>query len=93
MPPFRRTRLAPERSGERLIDPPVHASAAAPADSIETLVDNNRLLRTAFDTRIGDLKLWELVAATQGRFGLTLHVDAPAASTYLAVAGHRPDGG
>jgi hypothetical protein len=29
----------------------------------------------------------ELVAATQGRFGLTLHVDAPAASTYLAVAG------
>ena len=65
MPPFRRTRLAPERSGDRLIDPPVHASAAAPADSIETLVDNNRLLRSAFDTRIGDLKLWELVAATR----------------------------
>ncbi len=29
----------------------------------------------------------ELVAATQGRFGLTLHVDAPASATYLAVAG------
>ncbi len=65
MPPFRRTRTAPERSGERLIDPPVLASAAAPADSIETLIDNNRLLRAAFDTRIGDLKLWELVAATR----------------------------
>jgi hypothetical protein len=43
----------------------VQPSAAAPADSIETLVDNNRLLRAAFDTRIGDLKLWELVAATR----------------------------
>lgn len=29
----------------------------------------------------------ELVAATRGRFGLTLHVDAPASATYLAVAG------
>ncbi|MFM8436810.1 MAG: hypothetical protein ACKOBP_16030 [Planctomycetia bacterium] len=65
MPPFRRTPHAPERSGARLIEPPVQPSAAAPADSIETLVDNNRLLRAAFDTRIGDLKLWELVAATR----------------------------
>ncbi len=29
----------------------------------------------------------ELVAATQGRFGLTLHVEEPASATYLAVAG------
>ena len=65
MPPFRRTLHAPEQSGARLIEPPVHASPAAPADSIETLVDNNRLLRAAFDTRIGDLALWELVAATR----------------------------
>jgi len=65
MPPFRRTPHAPERSGARLIEPPVQPSAAAPANSIETLVDNNRLLRAAFDTRIGDLKLWELVAATR----------------------------
>ena len=65
MPPSRRTRTAPERSGERLFEPPVQASATSPAGSIETLVDNNRLLRAAFDTRIGDLRLWELVAATR----------------------------
>jgi hypothetical protein len=65
MPPFRRTRKAPPDSGAQLIDPPVRPTAAAPGDSIETLVDNNRLLRAAFDTRIGDLKLWELVAATR----------------------------
>ena len=40
-------------------------TAAAPADSIDTLLDNNRLLRAAFDTRIGDMRLWELVAATR----------------------------
>jgi len=43
----------------------VHAAPERPADSIETLVDNNRLLRAAFDTRIGDLRMWELVAATR----------------------------
>lgn len=48
-----------------MIDPPVVPSAEAPADSIETLIDNNRLLRAAFNTRIGDLRLWELVAATR----------------------------
>jgi hypothetical protein len=40
-------------------------TADAPADAIETLLDNNRLLRAAFDTRIGDMRLWELVAATR----------------------------
>jgi hypothetical protein len=33
--------------------------------SIEALVDNNRLLRAALDARIGDMRLWELVAATR----------------------------
>ncbi|MCE9631982.1 MAG: hypothetical protein K8S94_14865 [Planctomycetia bacterium] len=33
--------------------------------SIEALVDNNRLLRAALDVRIGDMRLWELVAATR----------------------------
>ncbi|RLS34117.1 MAG: hypothetical protein DWH79_05160 [Planctomycetota bacterium] len=56
---------APTASGGRLIHPPVQATPEAPADSIETLLDNNRLLRAAFDTRIGDLRLWELVAATR----------------------------
>lgn len=65
MPPFRRTHKAPEASGSRLIDPPVWPPDEPPANSIETLVDNNRLLRSAFDTRIGDLRLWELVAATR----------------------------
>ena len=63
--PFRSSHTAPEQSGGRLIDPPVVPSAEAPADSIETLIDNNRLLRAAFNTRIGDLRLWELVAATR----------------------------
>lgn len=63
--PFRSSHTAPEQSGGRLIDPPVVPSADAPADSIETLIDNNRLLRAAFNTRIGDLRLWELVAATR----------------------------
>jgi len=57
MPPLRHTHRAPAESGGRLIDPPVGA--------IEPLLDNNRLLRAAFDTRIGDLKFWELVAATR----------------------------
>ncbi|NCX98604.1 MAG: hypothetical protein EBX35_08520, partial [Planctomycetia bacterium] len=33
--------------------------------SIEALVDNNRLLRSALDLRIGDMRLHELVAATR----------------------------
>ena len=65
MPPFRRIHKAPEPSGSRLIDPPIQPSVDAPVGSIEALVDNNRLLRAAFDTRIGDLKLWELIAATR----------------------------
>jgi hypothetical protein len=65
-PPFhRRVHAPPSESGTRIVDPPLVATPDAPATSIETLVDNNRLLRAAFDTRIGDLKLWELVAATR----------------------------
>lgn len=64
-PPRRRVHTPPQASGERLLDPPLEASADSAGPSIEALVDNNRLLRAAFDTRIGDLKLWELVAATR----------------------------
>jgi len=65
-PPFRRrVHVPPQVSGARLIDPPIEATTDAPATSIETLVDNNRLLRASFDKRIGDFKLWELVAATR----------------------------
>ena len=65
-PPSRRHAHAPPaESGERLLDPPLDAEAAGTGRSIEALVDNNRLLRAAFDTRIGDLRLWELVAATR----------------------------
>ena len=64
-PSRRRVHAPPQESGARLLDPPLEPTADAPAQSIETLVDNNRLLRAAFDTRIGDLKLWELVAATR----------------------------
>lgn len=104
MPPSRRTPKPPDRSGERLVDPPVHATAADPADSIETLVDNNRLLRAAFDTRIGDLKLWELVAATRRE---VLTVAAEYTQSYrdatrpadmadwiqrpIVMGGHQPD--
>lgn len=62
--PPRRFR-APEASGERLLHPPLAATAEAPADCIDTLLDNNRLLRAAFDTRVADLRLWELIAATR----------------------------
>ena len=65
MPAFRRLQKPPTASGGRLIDPPIAPSPDAPAASIETLVDNNRLLRAAFSTRIGDMKLWELIAATR----------------------------
>ena len=65
-PPSRRRALAPpSESGGRLLDPPLDESPDGTGRSIEALVDNNRLLRAAFDTRIGDLKLWELVAATR----------------------------
>jgi len=56
---------APSASGGRLLRPPVEPANDAPADCIETLLDNNRLLRAAFDTRIGDMRLWELIAATR----------------------------
>ncbi len=56
---------APNASGARLLRPPVEPATDAPADCIETLLDNNRLLRAAFDTRIGDMRLWELIAATR----------------------------
>jgi hypothetical protein len=104
MPPFRRTHTAPEESGARLIDPPVESADDAPAASIETLVDNNRLLRAAFDTRIGDLRLWELVAATRRE---VLTVAAEYTSSYrdidrpgdmadwiarpIVMGGHQPE--
>jgi hypothetical protein len=84
MPPLRRSHHAPDASGGRLLDPPVR-----PVDggsSIEPLVDNNRLLRAAFDTRIGDMRLWELVAATRRE---VLTVAAEYTGHYRDV--HRPD--
>ena len=86
MPPFRRTHRAPDVSGERLIDPPVRSAADDSGGSIEALVDNNRLLRAAFDTRIGDLKLWELVAATRRE---VLTVAAEYTRSYRDIV--RPD--
>ena len=76
--------MAPDASGGRLVDPPVTAEPGR--GSIEALVDNNRLLRTAFDTRIGDLRLWELVAATRRE---VLTVAAEYTGSYRDV--HRPD--
>ena len=64
-PTYQRKHQPPAVSGERLFDPPAVATPANPAFAIDQLVDNNRLLRAAFDTRVGDLKLWELVAATR----------------------------
>jgi len=63
MPPSRRFHTPPEPSGAILLDPPVQPSPGT--GSIEALVDNNRLLRAALDARIGDMRLWELVAATR----------------------------
>ena len=65
MPIPRTAHRAPEANGARLIDPPVVPAANGAPASIQALVDNNRLLRAAFDTRIGDLRLWELIAATR----------------------------
>ena len=81
-PSRRRVHEPPPESGGRLLDPPLEAASEAPAVSIESLVDNNRLLRAAFDTRIGDLKLWELVAATRREL---LTVAAEYTSSYRDV--------
>jgi hypothetical protein len=86
MPPFRRTHRAPDASGARLLDPPAQPAADGSGASIEALVDNNRLLRAAFDTRIGDLKLWELVAATRRE---VLTVAAEYSRSYRDIV--RPD--
>jgi len=104
MPPFRRTHRAPANSGGRLVDPPVVAAEDGGGGSIEALVDNNRLLRAAFDTRIGDLKLWELVAATRrevltvateytGSYRDVIRPDDVAdwISRPLVVGGHQPE--
>ena len=84
MPHPRRPHHAPEASGGRLLDPPVRSAEGGA--TIETLVDNNRLLRAAFDTRIGDMRLWELVAATRRE---VLTVAAEYTGHYRDV--HRPD--
>jgi hypothetical protein len=104
-PPSRRpVHAPPHESGARLLDPPVEPTPDAPARCVESLVDNNRLLRAAFDTRIGDLKLWELVAATR-REVLTVateytasyrDVDRPAdvadwIARPLVMGGHQPE--
>ncbi|MFM8704386.1 MAG: hypothetical protein ACKOHG_11095, partial [Planctomycetia bacterium] len=79
-------------------------AADATGRSIEALVDNNRLLRAGFDTRIGDMKLWELVAATR-REVLTVateytasyrEVDRPVdvadwIARPLVMGGHQPE--
>lgn len=83
MPPSRRSHRAPEESGGRLLDPPV---APTVGGSIEDLVDNNRLLRAAFGTRVGDLRLWELVAAARRE---VLTVAAEYTGSYRDVV--RPD--
>ena len=59
----RRIHEPPEPSGGRLVEPPIVPSPCT--GSIQALVDNNRLLRAALDVRIGDMRLWELVAATR----------------------------
>jgi hypothetical protein len=83
MPAPRHSLRAPAESGGRLVDPPV---VAAGGGSIDALVDNNRLLRAAFGTRIGDLRLWELVAATRRE---VLTVAAEYTGSYRDVV--RPD--
>jgi hypothetical protein len=63
MPARRRVHEPPEPSGARLVEPPIVPGPGT--GSIEALVDNNRLLRSALDLRIGDMRLHELVAATR----------------------------
>ncbi len=77
---------------------------AAGRGSIEALVDNNRLLRAALDVRIGDMRLWELVAATRREVlmvaaeytGHYRDVDRPAdVADWIArpiiMGGHQPE--
>ncbi len=59
----RRVYEPPEPSGARLVEPPIVPSPGT--GSIQALVDNNRLLRTALNLTIGDMRLHELVAATR----------------------------
>ncbi len=81
----RRQHRPPPRSGGRLFDPPIVPDPSNPAIAIDHLVDNNRLLRAAFDTRVGDLKLWELTAATRREL---LTVATEYTASYRDV--HRP---
>jgi len=103
MPPIPPRHRAPARSGERLIEPPL-GSAGGGGFPIGLLLDNNRLLRAAFDTRIGDLRFWELAAAARREVltvaaeytGSYRHVSRPAdMATWIGqplfVAGHQPD--
>jgi hypothetical protein len=85
MPSFHRRHRPPEVSGVRLFDPPIEPVPEGPGLSIHALIDNNRLLRAAFDTRIGDLRLWELIAATRRE---VLTVAAEYTGSYRDV--HRP---
>jgi hypothetical protein len=103
MPIPRPAHRAPEADGARLVDPPVVSGAGSPA-CIDRLVDNNRLLRAAFGTTIGDLRLWELIAATRRE---VLAVAATYTASYrdvdrptdvadwiarpIVMAGHQPD--
>jgi len=102
MPPSRRSYAPPESSGDRLVEPPI--VPAAGRGSIEALVDNNRLLRAALDVRIGDMRLWELVAATRREVlmvaaeytGHYRDVDRPAdVADWIArpiiMGGHQPE--
>ncbi len=98
----RRTHEPPEPSGARLIAPPIVPSPGT--GSIEALVDNNRLLRAAFDLVIGDMRLHELVAATRRELllvaseytGSYRDVTRPAnmadwIARPLVVGGHQPE--
>jgi len=102
MPARRRVHEPPEPSGARLVEPPIVPGPGT--GSIEALVDNNRLLRSALDLRIGDMRLHELVAATRREVLLvaaeyTSHyrdVTRPAdmadwISRPLIAGGHQPE--
>jgi hypothetical protein len=102
MPVRRRLHEPPEPSGARLVEPPIVPGPGT--GSIEALVDNNRLLRSALDLRIGDMRLHELVAATRREVLLvaaeyTSHyrdVTRPAdmadwISRPLIAGGHQPE--
>jgi hypothetical protein len=98
----RRIYEAPEPSGARLIAPPIVPSPGT--GSIEALVDNNRLLRTALDLTIGDMRLHELVAATRRELLMVAteytgsYRDVDRSSTIaekvtrpLVMGGHQPE--